>query len=136
MCGSVNVEREKYFDAQYEDYGDGFFQDAKPKQLQKKNSKQVGKLKRKNFNFNEEKMDMLDLEVKSCVGKKLKKMNVKRNVVVLDKNELHKNGMKSVNGQIANINREWHATVWKAHNDKQKRIEMLRKNGSGHYGAS
>merc|ERR1712174_67997 len=40
-------------------------------------------------------------------------------------------GRESVNGQIASINREWQASVWKAHNDKQKRIEMLRRNGGG-----
>ena len=49
--------------------------------------------------------------------------------VVLDGNELYKNAMNSINGQIASINRDWQSQVWKAHNDKQKRIEMLRRNG-------
>ena len=41
----------------------------------------------------------------------------------------YKNVEYEINGQVASINRDWQKQVWRAHNDKQKRIEMLRRNG-------
>eukprot|EP00484_Ammonia_sp_Unknown_P028239 CAMPEP_0197026250 /NCGR_PEP_ID=MMETSP1384-20130603/6380_1 /TAXON_ID=29189 /ORGANISM="Ammonia sp." /LENGTH=787 /DNA_ID=CAMNT_0042454889 /DNA_START=79 /DNA_END=2442 /DNA_ORIENTATION=- len=134
MCGELSVEREKRLDAELSRDDSKRKRKKRDKKDTKKQPVVVVEEQRCSDLLLSDHLVVKQAKVsKNGKAKRVKlKTAPKQKVAVngnVDKNTLFHAGQQSVTGQIANINREWQAQVWKAHNEKQKRIEILKTGG-------